>query len=890
MKRILTIACILCCSTFFVNAQLPDGSTFPDITVTDINGNSHRIYDYLAQGKTVILDVFATWCGPCWNYHQLHILNDIYNTLGPNGTNEAMVMAIESDLTTNLNCIFGSAGCNNTTWGDWTTGIDYPIVSLVDPATATSLQISFYPTLYTICPDGKVFESGQISYNQYADWVQKSCPFSASVVNVNHNNCFGDDAGAIDIEPVLGSGGITYVWSNGQVTQDINGLEGGLYSCTLTEGNGRTIELVDILINEPPILEATVDAVTDVTCFNQSNGSIDVTSSGGTPGLTYSWSNGATTEDLQSVPGGDYVLTITDANNCQTVTAASIDEPADIALLTVTYDEYCDQADGVVVGQADGGTVPFTYILDGEQNQSGFFEDKATGFYDLVVRDANGCEKTETVYVDALPTPHADAGIADQLTCTTSEITLDGSMSQGGSNIEYEWTTTDGNIVSGADGLSPVVDAAGTYTLTVGYANNSCHSTDVVTVVADEQVPTAHAGEAFTMDCGQVQAQLDGSGSSQGATIEYQWITTDGIIVSGGTTTTPTIEGAGTYTLQVTDISNGCESVHEVVVDERDGPVTADFSFQDDELKIDFENSIIGEAQTVLWEFGDGEQSAEATPEHTYDIPGTYNVCLTVENECFDFTVCKDVEAYYKEIKFEIASSNVRCFDGSDGTANVNITKGNPPYTIYWNDVEGPADRADLTAGPYDIKVTDIRTLIQNNEITISQPDEIVAESLEIQHEDADEKGAISIDILGGVQPYTLLWSNGETTANIDNLDAGDYSLTVTDKNDCVMVLGPYTVDRLTATYNTFANGQVRLYPVPASEALHVQIDTEESFSGHIRMFNVQGKEVTRSHWETNDQHVTIPLRHLSDGIYLITIADRHGVMKFSSSILVQHE
>lgn len=187
MKRILPLFTMLVFASSLAFGQLAPNSIAPNFTTTDINGNTITLYDLLDEGKTVILDVFAVWCGPCWSYHQNHILEDAFNQFGPNGTDELYIIAVEADGSTNESCITSATNCNGFSYGDWTEGISYPIVD--DASIGNAYQIIYFPTIYMIYPNRLVSEMGQVNAETLEEWKNRAPQLkpgvNAEVINYN---------------------------------------------------------------------------------------------------------------------------------------------------------------------------------------------------------------------------------------------------------------------------------------------------------------------------------------------------------------------------------------------------------------------------------------------------------------------------------------------------------------------------------------------------------------------------------------------------------------------------------------------------------------------------------------------------------------------------------
>jgi len=220
-------------STLSLHAQIPDGSVAPDFTVVDIEGRSHNLYNYLNQGKTVIIEVASTWCFPCWSYLQIGALSDIHQIMGPEGLDNVVILFVEAESRNTTEQLHGVQGYTgdafaDNTHGDWVSEINYPIID--DASIGELLQISSYPTIFKVCPNGKqIYDIGTGSTNQLLNTL-----LDENCIPTQHNN----DAAILRY---IGTTSICAAQENSLPIEIINLGNNEIENATISISDGNTI-------------------------------------------------------------------------------------------------------------------------------------------------------------------------------------------------------------------------------------------------------------------------------------------------------------------------------------------------------------------------------------------------------------------------------------------------------------------------------------------------------------------------------------------------------------------------------------------------------------------------------------------------------------------------
>ncbi len=603
-------------------------------------------------------------------------------------------------------------------------------------------------------------------------------PLEIEITALSEVGCHSAANGSMTASVTGGRTPYSYAWSNGEstsTTSDVSNtifdLSAGTYSVTVTDAAGTTAT-TSAAISQPVLLSARITSLTNVACFGGSSGAAAASGTGGTPSYSYAWSNGATTRTASNLSAGTYTVTVTDSHGCTGVTSATVTEPPLlVAASRVDANVTCNGGtDGAVTALASGGTPPYTYEWSNSVTTAEMIGLSA-GAYILTIMDAKGCTSTASATVIEPPALVVSPVSQTNIACNGNSTGAAAVTASGGvTPYTYLWsngaTTTDISAV-----------AAGSYVITVTDANGCSNTADFL--LTEPTVLSATAGVGANVSCnGGADGSLTARGSGGTAPYTYRWD-------NSATTASIADLTAGTYRVTVTD-ANDCVATTTATITE---PTLLIVSAAE-QTNIACNGNSTGAAAvtaaggtapyTYLW------SNMATTSGITGIQAGDYTVTVTDANGCTGTTDFTITEPTVLTVAGQL-DAKVGCNGAADGVASARVTGGTAPYAYLWSNGATTASISELAAGSYAVTITDGNGCTEQASVTVTEP---VALSVTLAAQtnitcNGNNTGTATVRATNGTAPYTYLWSNGATAATATDLEAGDYTVTVTDANGC---------------------------------------------------------------------------------------------------------
>ncbi len=664
-----------------------------------------------------------------------------------------------STAVTNVSCFGNSTGAVTLTTTGGTTAYTYNWGGGITTQNRTSVTAGTYNVTIT--------DANACSTSTSATVTQPAAALSTTT-SVTNVACFGNSTGAISLTTSGGTGAYSYNWSGGITTQNRTNIPAGTYSVTITDANSCSTSL-SRTITQPTAALNALTSVTNVACFGNSTGAVTLTATGGTPAYTYNWGGGVTTQNRTAIPSGPYSVTVTDANACSTSASATVTQPAAAlsATTSVTNVSCFGNSTGAVTLTTTGGTTAYTYNWGGgitTQNRTSV----TAGTYNVTITDANACSTSTSATVTQPAAALSTTASVTNVACfgnSTGAISL--TTTGGTGTYSYNWS-------GGVTTQNRTNVTAGTYNVTITDAN-ACSTSTSVTITQPSATLNANASvtnvSCFGNSTGAVTLTV--TGGTTGYTFDW-----------GGGITTQNRSGipSGTYNVTVTD-ANACSTSASSIVTEPSllsVSTTSSNATCNGASDANINLSVSGgtAAYTFVWSNG-------ATTEDLNNIPaGNYSVTVQDANNCIattSVTITQPLSMSVSETHI-----GVSCNNGSDGSINITINGGTVPYDFIWNDSVTTQNRTDLSAGTYQLLVNDLNSCAVSQPIIITEP---AAITITLAATDVTcngtNNGIINSTITGGTPNYSMMWSNGDSSVDLNNIAPGNYSVTVTDVNSC---------------------------------------------------------------------------------------------------------
>ena len=761
-----------CSSTRVMSISEPLSALFLSETHTDalcIGGDQGTI-DLTVSGGT--LDYSYLWNNNEVTDDIINLLPGIYVGQVTDGNGCIDSISIEildpsntmelSIVETDVSCFEGSDGALDLTVTGGAAPYNFDWSNAAVSEDLSGLETGNY---FVIVTDDNTCESFISGFVDQPNAVLSASDIVTSVV------CNSDSTGAIDITTSGGTLPYSFDWDNGSVEEDLDSLPAGTYTLVITDDNLCT-DTNTYIVNEPLALVLGSD-LTDATCFGDNDGVIDLTPAGGVAPYVYQWSNDSTAQDLDSLIAGDYTLVLTDDNLCTAEVTLTINEPA--APISVTADSSNISCfggnDGFIDITVAGGNGSYSYVWS-NASLSEDLTDLFIGTYTVDIQDFKGCTTSLTM---TLTQPDAPLSLGVEMTPVicfsenngTATVTATG----GTAPYSYLWSNAEDSLF--IDSL-----VAGDYSVVV---TDSLLCTDSITItVTEPPVLTAVADSIDVLCFGDSTGTV--SVVAQGGVGDYTYLWDTG---TADTTTVVDSLPAGTYTITVTD-TNSCVFITSTTINQPLAPLSGVLDVTDNVCFGEALGSIdaIISGGTVPYAY---QWSNDSTTAYIDSLAvGAYSLTVTDSSACL-FTI-DTVIVSPTLLVVQDTVSNVNCFAGSDGWIDLTVSEATAPYQYLWNNADTLQDIDSLTAGTYEVVITDSNNCVTLYPVTVTEPLAPLALSMDSINVFCfgDTTGSIDLSVTGGTPGYSYLWSIGDTLQDVDSLVTGTYQVVVTDTNQCV--------------------------------------------------------------------------------------------------------
>jgi len=659
---------------------------------------------------------------------------------------------------------------------------------------------------------------GCSEYIGETNFVVKSiscCGINPNITPSNSTICSGQP---LSLSANGNGTGLTYLWqATGGNFNDSTAanptytmMMEGTYIISVTITKDDCMEIAETTITVSNQLDVAITANTSTIAENEQ---LQLNSTVGGNNPTYSWSStgGAFSNNMFSDPTysastqGDFqiFLEATDEYGCTGMDTFDIKVGAcSLTLVGVVENTSCNGGnDGAITLTPSGenGTLTYTWGQSGIGNTSNP-TGLAAGTYTVTATDEFGCSDNQIIEVGSTPsfTLSADVKAAGCSGENSGQILI--TVNGGSPAYTYAWSNNlpDTNLVNNL--------AAGTYNLTVTDAEG-CQATGSYTI--DSAGNLTLSTSATTPGCGQTNGTATVTASGGATPYTYTW--NDPV---NQTTQTANNLASGIYLVIVTD-ANGCQNSASVTVNSADSSsivlttIVTNTTCNNSNGAIDLIVSGGTPMYTIAWDNGLG-----AVEDPTNLPAGIYNVTVTDAANCTNSTSV--IVGEEGTVSVIINKTDITCNGRNEGTATAVAVGGTGTYTYNWDAGLAPiAIQTGLVAGTYSVTATDSNGCQSTTSTTITQPALLTVTASPTATNCTDPNGSAIATVTGGTGPYTYQWNdaNNQITQTATNLSPGDYTVIVTDANQCgqaanVTITGNMGLVVTLATTDALCNGE----------------------------------------------------------------------------------